>query len=162
MDSMDTISMFARRVGLTPSALRFYDDCGILPPAHVDPDTGYRYYSAEQERTAALLRTLRHADVPLTDVTAVLTGSPATARGVLTAHAQRLRARTDSAHAAVEAALRMLELPAYGEVSVGGAELASAIRQVRSSASRSADIAELRCVLVEWTAEALRLVATDR
>lgn len=159
---MDTISAFARRVGLTPSALRFYDDCGVLPPARVDPDTGYRYYSADQEHAAALLRTLRQAEVPLADITAVLTGAPSVARDVLTAHARRLRARADSAHAAVEAALRMVELPTHGEVSVGGAELASAIRQVQSAAARSGDIAELRCVLVEWTAEVLRLGATDR
>ncbi len=159
---MDTISTFARRVGLTPSALRFYDDCGVLRPAHVDPDSGYRYYSADQERDAALLRALRQAEVPLSDITAVLTGDPASAREVLTAHARRLRARADTAHTAVEAALRMVEQASHGEVSVGGAELASAIRQVHPAAARAPEIPELGCVLVEWTTEVLRLVATDR
>ncbi len=28
-DDLLTISSFARRVGQTPSALRFYDDCGV-------------------------------------------------------------------------------------------------------------------------------------
>jgi effector-binding domain-containing protein len=28
--------------------LRYYDERGLLSPAHVDPDTGYRYYSASQ------------------------------------------------------------------------------------------------------------------
>ncbi|MFG2826586.1 MerR family DNA-binding transcriptional regulator [Streptomyces sp. NPDC048434] len=37
-----TIGTFARRVGLAPSALRFYDDCGVLRPARVDAVTGYR------------------------------------------------------------------------------------------------------------------------
>ena len=45
-----TIGVFARRVGLTPSALRFYDDCGVLRPAHVDDATGYRYYSPHTRR----------------------------------------------------------------------------------------------------------------
>ncbi len=159
---METISAFARRVGLTPSALRFYDDCGVLRPAHVDPDSGYRYYDANQERDAALLRTLRQAEVPLPDITAVLTGDPASAREVLTAHARRLRARADTAHAAVEVALRMVEQPSLGEVSVGGAELASAIRQVHPAAARTTEIPELGCVLVDWTTDTLRLVATDR
>ncbi|MEY7970691.1 MerR family transcriptional regulator [Saccharomonospora xinjiangensis] len=159
---MDTISAFAGRVGLTPSALRFYDDCGVLRPAHVDPDSGYRYYDAGQERDAVLLRTLRQAEVPLADITAVLAGEPDRAREILTAHSRRLRARADTAHAAVEAALRMVERPAHGEISVGGAELASAIRQVAPAASRTGEIAQLGCVLVEWTTDALRLVATDR
>jgi hypothetical protein len=40
-----TISAFARFVGLAPSALRFYDDCGVLKPAHVDGTSGCRYYA---------------------------------------------------------------------------------------------------------------------
>jgi hypothetical protein len=35
---------FARRSGLTSSALRFYADSGLLRPAEVDPASGYRYY----------------------------------------------------------------------------------------------------------------------
>ncbi|MFF8322986.1 MerR family transcriptional regulator [Streptomyces bobili] len=44
-----SISAFARRVGLAPSALRFYDDCRVLRPAWVDGTTGYRFYSTAQE-----------------------------------------------------------------------------------------------------------------
>ena len=28
--------------------LRYYDQTGLLPPAHIDASTGYRYYSARQ------------------------------------------------------------------------------------------------------------------
>ncbi|MCX4639442.1 MerR family DNA-binding transcriptional regulator [Streptomyces platensis] len=45
-----TIGVFARRVGLAPSALRFYDDCGLLRPARVDAVTGYRRYGAGRGR----------------------------------------------------------------------------------------------------------------
>lgn len=34
-------------VGLMPSALWFYDDCGVLQPACVVPATGYRLYTAK-------------------------------------------------------------------------------------------------------------------
>lgn len=47
-----TIGAFARAVGLTPSALRFYDECGLLKPAQVDGATGYRYYTPEFARRA--------------------------------------------------------------------------------------------------------------
>ncbi|MGH3741004.1 MAG: MerR family DNA-binding transcriptional regulator, partial [Micromonosporaceae bacterium] len=40
-----TISAFARAVHLTPSALRYYHEAGLLPPAEVDARTGYRYYT---------------------------------------------------------------------------------------------------------------------
>lgn len=42
------IGDFARRSGLTSSALRFYADSGLLHPAEVDPASGYRYYTADQ------------------------------------------------------------------------------------------------------------------
>ncbi len=41
-DELLLIGAFGRLVGLTPSALRFYDDCGLLQPASVDPATGDR------------------------------------------------------------------------------------------------------------------------
>ncbi len=63
-----TISEFARLVGLAPSALRFYDDCGLLPPAEVDATNGYRYYDKSQQPRAQLLRDLREIDLPLADV----------------------------------------------------------------------------------------------
>jgi hypothetical protein len=40
-----TISAFARAVDLAPSTLRYYDECGLLPPTEVDARTGYRYYT---------------------------------------------------------------------------------------------------------------------
>ena len=42
------ISEFARAGNVTIRALRFYDEVGILRPAHVSPDTGYRRYDAAQ------------------------------------------------------------------------------------------------------------------
>ncbi|TKG63183.1 DNA polymerase III subunit beta family protein [Prauserella endophytica] len=159
---MHSISAFARRVGLTPSALRFYDDCGVLAPARVDPLTGYRYYSDDQVERAVHLRRLRTAGVPLADVTAVLDGSPDRAREVLAAHAARLRSESDAAHAALGALLR--DLPPRGPVRarVGGPELASAVRQVVPAAARGGEFPELRCVLVELADTQVRLIATDR
>ncbi|MFF5987704.1 DNA polymerase III subunit beta family protein [Prauserella flavalba] len=159
---MHSISAFARRVGLTPSALRFYDDCGVLAPARVDPLTGYRYYSDDQVERAVHLRGLRAAGVPLADVTAVLDGSPGTAREVLTLHAERLRAESDAAHAALGALLRGLPPSGPVRVRVGGPELASAVRQVVPAAARDGEFPELRCVLVELADAQVRLVATDR
>ena len=45
---MFTIGEFARLGGVSVRTLRHYDDIGLLRPVTVDPDTGYRGYSAEQ------------------------------------------------------------------------------------------------------------------
>jgi DNA-binding transcriptional MerR regulator len=45
---MFKIGDFSRVTQVTVKALRHYDDLGLLKPARVDPDTGYRYYAAAQ------------------------------------------------------------------------------------------------------------------
>ncbi len=39
---------FAGPTGLSGRQLRFYDQLGLLRPAHVDQQTGYRYYTIRQ------------------------------------------------------------------------------------------------------------------
>ncbi|MGA8116562.1 MAG: MerR family transcriptional regulator [Actinocatenispora sp.] len=160
-DDLVTIGAFARTVGLTPSALRFYADCGLLPPAHIDGVTGYRYYDPEQRHRAVLLRDLRDMDLPLPEVRIVLDGSPQDAAQVIRTHVHAVEAR---ARAARQAASRILS---SGEarrctVAVSGPELASAVRQVSSAAATSEENPALRCVLVEIAGDEVRIVATDR
>ena len=44
-----TISRFARLRGIDINSLRYYERLGILTPAYTDPQTRYRYYTAEQQ-----------------------------------------------------------------------------------------------------------------
>ncbi|WP_040811077.1 MerR family transcriptional regulator [Nocardia concava] len=60
-----TIGAFARLARLSPKALRLYADAGILPPARVDPHTGYRWYSQTQLPQARHIARLRQLDMPL-------------------------------------------------------------------------------------------------
>lgn len=85
-----TIGTFARLVGLTPSALRFYDDCGLLPPDAVDA-SGYRRYCAAQARRAGLLRDARKVGMPLDRVRVVLDGPPDEAAALVRAHVQAVQ-----------------------------------------------------------------------
>jgi DNA-binding transcriptional MerR regulator len=66
------IGRFARLTGLTVKALHHYDEIGLLRPAHVDPDTGYRSYDAAQVERAEAIRLLRRLEVPLEDVAKLL------------------------------------------------------------------------------------------
>lgn len=70
-----TIGEFGRRTGLSPKALRLYDVSGLLPPADVDPVSGYRRYSPGQVERARRISLLRQIDMPLAVVSSVLAGS---------------------------------------------------------------------------------------
>ena len=70
--SLLPIGQFARLCRLSLKQLRHYDEVGLLPPARVDPHTGYRYYHPEQARTALSIGLLRSLDVPLPVIARVL------------------------------------------------------------------------------------------
>ncbi|GAB2557840.1 DNA polymerase III subunit beta family protein [Kribbella endophytica] len=137
VDDLVSISAFARRVGLTPSALRFYDDCGVLRPAVVDEGNGYRYYAPDQEPRARLLRDLREIDLPLPEVRRVLAGEPTAAAAVVEAHLRTVEQKAVSTRQAAQRILAGLSgtTTKSPQVTLGGPELASAIRQVTPSAA---------------------------
>jgi len=60
-----TIGAFAKASRLSPKALRLYDELGLLPPARIDPATGYRLYAPEQLERARLVAWLRRLGMPL-------------------------------------------------------------------------------------------------
>lgn len=60
-----TIGAFAKASRLSPKALRLYDELGLLPPARVDPVTGYRLYAHGQLEQARLVAWLRRLGMPL-------------------------------------------------------------------------------------------------
>jgi DNA-binding transcriptional MerR regulator len=68
MEDLVPIGRFAEATRLSLRALRLYDENGLLPPARVDADSGYRYYRPEQARRATLIRLLRRAGMPLSDI----------------------------------------------------------------------------------------------
>ncbi|NGO73576.1 MerR family transcriptional regulator [Streptomyces boncukensis] len=59
------IGAFAHASRLSPKALRLYDGLGLLPPAYVDPASGYRYYAPDQLARARLVAWLRRVGMPL-------------------------------------------------------------------------------------------------
>ena len=95
MDQM-SIGEFARRSRLSAKALRLYDGLGLLPPARVDEDSGYRFYEPGQLRQARLIVALRQLQVPLAEIKAIVALEPVQA-------ADRVRefwAATDAKHTA--------------------------------------------------------------
>lgn len=73
------IGEFARLSRLSPHALRRYDEMDLLRPCRVDPDSGYRWYSAEQLEQARLVAAARQIGMPLAQVKLLLGLSRSTA-----------------------------------------------------------------------------------
>jgi len=67
-----TIGAFSRLTHLSIKTLRYYHEVGLLEPAVVDPDSGYRYYRPGQAYSAHLVRRFRDLGLPVADVKAVL------------------------------------------------------------------------------------------
>lgn len=96
------IGQFSKITRLSVKALRLYDENGLLPPAHVDPSSGYRYYDLGQAKRAEAVRILRSVDMPLDEIRAILeTEDPERVRDQMVVHRKRLAER-------LAAQLRML------------------------------------------------------
>jgi len=68
MENLMPIGEFASASRLSQKALRLYGENGLLSPAWVDPDSGYRYYRLEQLREATLIALLRRGGMSLAEV----------------------------------------------------------------------------------------------
>ena len=108
-----TVGDFSRATHLSVKTLRHYHQVGLLEPAAVNPDTGYRYYAAAQIPTAQVIRRLRDLEMPVADVKAVLAAPDALARNTLiAAHLDRLEASLAQTRTAVESLRDLLQPPA--------------------------------------------------
>ena len=160
-----TISAFARAVELAPSTLRYYDEAGLLPPAEVDPHSGYRYYTPDLERRARLIGRMREVGVPVETMRLVLDGPPDQAVELLRVFAGNAaasaRRTTDAVEDVVASLRREDQAPSPVAADLDGPELAAALRRV----SRAADVdpaSPLAVVLLDLNGPEVVVVATDR
>lgn len=157
------IGVFARHSGLTASALRFYADSGLLPPAEVDPISGYRYYSTEQVARATALRQLREIAMPLTAVEAVLSAGAVEAARLVDEHVAKVLG--DAAGVQQKAAvikLSLADVPSLPITVLKGPVLADAVEQILTAATREPGMPVLGGLRIEVSPEAVTLTATDR
>jgi PPM family protein phosphatase len=89
---MLTIGAFARLARLSPKALRLYDDLGLLPPAAVDPSSGYRFYRPSQLERARLVAWLRRLGMPLARIREVCDLPPDAAARAIAGYRDRIAA----------------------------------------------------------------------
>ena len=80
--------------------LRYYDERGLLSPAHVDSETGYRYYSASQLSLLHRILALRDLGFSLEQIAACLadTVTAEQMRGMLLLRSAEQQARVEEEH----------------------------------------------------------------
>jgi protein phosphatase len=100
-----TIGAFARAAGLSPKALRLYDELALLTPATVDPATGYRFYAVDQLERARLVAWLRRIGMPLNRIQRICDLPPGPAAAEITGYWDQaeaeLAARRELTHSLV-------------------------------------------------------------
>jgi len=104
-----TIGEFSKITHLSVRTLRRYHEDGLLEPAQVDTQTGYRYYSIGQVPTAQVIRRFRDLDLPVREVRALITtGDLEARRDVIAQHLERLEGQLAQTQATVTAIRRLL------------------------------------------------------
>lgn len=149
MDAGLTIGEFSQITHLSIKTLRRYHEAGLLEPAHVDAQTGYRYYTLDQVPSAQVIHRFRELDMPLREVHELLAVADPDARAaVIAKHLQRVEHQLDETKAAVVALRRLLD-PAPGPL------------QVERRRTEATTVAAVRGVvdhrdILQWYGDAMR------
>ena len=67
-----TIGQFAALHDINKKTLMWYDEIGLLKPAAIDPENGYRYYTYRQTQALETILMLRELNVPLPQIQAFM------------------------------------------------------------------------------------------
>ena len=67
-DHLYRIGLFAQMNRITVKALRFYEEQGLLLPAKIDGESGYRYYTMSQMETLHRILALKEAGFTIEDM----------------------------------------------------------------------------------------------
>jgi DNA-binding transcriptional MerR regulator len=113
---------FARLAEVSMTTLRYYDEIGLLKPIHVDPETGYRFYTIDQLPYLHRILAFKELGLGLTQIAEILDESisPSTLQGMLRLRQAQLQQHIQAEQeqlVRIEARLQSLEqgsgLPTY-------------------------------------------------
>ena len=117
MQNRLAIGDFARATHLSVKTLRYYHRVGLLEPADVDPDTGYRRYTTDQIPAAQIIRRFRNLDMPVEEVKQVLAAPDIETRNeLIAAHLTRLEEGLTRTQDAVSSLRDLLARPSPPEL----------------------------------------------
>jgi DNA-binding transcriptional MerR regulator len=112
---MFRIGDFSRLTQVTVKTLRHYDHLGLLKPDHIDPESGYRYYTSAQAPRLNRILALKDLGFSLEQISQLLDAdlSPTQLRGMLTQKRHEVRGTIAAEQARlerIEERLRQIEL----------------------------------------------------
>ena len=76
------IGRISKLAGISADTLRYYDDIGILKPAYISDESGYRYYAAGQAVILAKIRELKEYGFSLDEIKGALQKDEAALAGL--------------------------------------------------------------------------------
>jgi DNA-binding transcriptional MerR regulator len=105
-----SIGDFSRMTHLTIKALRHYQEVGLLDPATVDSETGYRSYDLSQVGTAQVIRRFRDLGMPVEQIKGVLgTADVAERNRLIVDHLKRMETELERTQSIVASLRTILE-----------------------------------------------------
>lgn len=121
-----SIGKMAQLNRISISTLRLYDEKGLLKPRYVDPDSGYRYYSIDQNARLDMIAYMKELGMSLAEIGQALRKEDITLIEELLAqkneqlHQQmrQLEARHDAVERAIQSIERYRKSPATGTLSL--------------------------------------------
>jgi DNA-binding transcriptional MerR regulator len=129
-----SIGDFSRMTRLSVKSLRRYHDLGLLEPADIDRDTGYRYYDTSQVPLGQAIRRFRDLEMPLEQLKEVLHTPDVSARNkLIIAHLEHMESalqQTQQTVASLRALLEQPHAPIDVEYRAVGATTAIAISEL--------------------------------
>jgi DNA-binding transcriptional MerR regulator len=109
---MYRIGEFSRLTQVPVKTLRHYDAIGLLRPAHVDPSSSYRYYTAAEVERLNRILVFRDLGFALLEIRALVAENvpPGQIRGILRLKCVELERSVDRERARLQRAAERLEL----------------------------------------------------
>ena len=109
------IGVFSKFSQIPVSVLRYYDEIGLLSPAHTDAETGYRYYRTEQLSDVNRIIALKNLGLPLNQIQHLMNEniSVSEIRGILLLRKSQIEQSIEEEYARlnnVEMRLQQIEL----------------------------------------------------
>ncbi len=108
-----SIGKMAEINGVTIPTLRLYDKNGLLKPAYIDPNSGYRYYTLQQTARLDIIAYMKELGMSLGEIRSVLQKEDiALIEGILARKNEQLHEqmrRLKERHDAVERAISQIE-----------------------------------------------------
>lgn len=121
-----SIGKMAEINGVSIPTLRLYDKNGLLKPAYIDPDSGYRYYTLQQTARLDIIAYMKELGMSLSEIRdvlrkediAVIEGILAQKNEQLHEQMRRLKERHDAVERAISQIERYRKSPATGTIAL--------------------------------------------